>query len=36
MNCISMALMNAGIGMRDMLVSCTVGTIATKIYVDPN
>ena len=36
MNCISIALTNAGICMRDMLVSCTVGTMNTRILVDPN
>ena len=28
--------MNAGISMRDTIISCTVGTIGTKILVDPN
>jgi len=36
MNCISIALINAGICMRDMLVSCTVGMLNTRIIVDPN
>ena len=36
MNCISIALTNAGICMKDMLVSCTVGTLNTRIVVDPS
>ena len=36
MNCISIALINAGICMRDMLVSCTVGMLSTRVVVDPN
>ena len=36
MNCISLALMNAGIAMKDMLVSCTVGMIGPRIIVDPS
>jgi ribonuclease PH len=36
MNCISVALTNAGICMKDMLVSCTVGTLNTRVLVDPN
>ena len=36
MNCISMSLMNAGIAMRDTLVSCTVGTLSGKIVADPS
>jgi exosome complex component RRP41 len=36
MNCISMALVNAGVAMRDLLVSCTVGMIGSRVLVDPN
>lgn len=36
MNCICLALANAGIAMRDLLISCTVGTLNSKVLVDPN
>lgn len=36
MNCISLALVNAGIAMKDLLVSCTVGTLNSRVLVDPN
>ena len=36
MNCISLALINAGICMRDILISCTVGSLNGKVLVDPN
>lgn len=36
MNCISIALVNAGICMKDMLVSCTVGMLNAQVIVDPN
>ncbi len=36
MNCITLALSNAGICMRDMLVSCTVGTLNSRVIIDPN
>ena len=36
MNCISLALANASIAMRDILLSCTVGTLNSEIVVDPN
>ena len=36
MNSISMGLMNAGISMKDTVISCTVGMIGGQIMVDPN
>jgi exosome complex component RRP41 len=36
MNCISLALINAGVCMRDILISCTVGSLNGRILVDPN
>jgi exosome complex component RRP41 len=36
MNCISLGLVNAGICMKDLLISCTVGTLNGKILVDIN
>lgn len=36
MNCISMALVNAGVAMRDLLVSCTVGALNGRVVTDPN
>ncbi len=36
MNCISMALVNAGVAMRDLLVSCTVGALHGRVITDPN
>ena len=35
-NCISLALINAGISMKDLIVSCTVGTINGAIMVAVN
>lgn len=36
MNCISLALINAGICMKDLVVSCTVATLNAQILVDIN
>ena len=34
LNCISMALVDAGITLKDLIVSCTVGTIGGETVVD--
>ena len=36
LNCISLALVDAGICMRDLVVSCTVGSLLGRTVIDTN
>lgn len=36
LNCISLALVDAGVCMKDLVVSCTVGTLMGTTVVDTN
>jgi exosome complex component RRP41 len=36
MNCITLALVNAGICMKDLLISCTVGYENGRLLIDTN